>query len=195
MAASRIIPVVILLAACGCARHTRPIVPPAEMTPVEKDFQAVWDASCETLSAYRFTVDRHDRRAGLITTEPTASRHFFEWWRRDKATAAGALENSIQPIYRQVSIQIRKTDEGKYHPVVSITVSRLLSGGRGASDIMIPYKQDTNRKKKEDRLVLGVGSSDGAAKNSDKHSPDDDVLARRIAKDIQRLADRKRAGR
>ena len=74
---------------------------------------ALEDAGREVLLLYRFTINQRDRRAGLITTNPTASRHFFEWWRRDKATASGALENSVQPIYREVSVEIRKTDEGK----------------------------------------------------------------------------------
>lgn len=193
MALFRIIPVVILLAACGCARHTRPIVPPRELTPAEKNFQAVWDAGNEVLSSYRYTVDRRDRRAGLITTKPMASRHFFEWWRRDKASASGALENSVQPIYREVSVQISKTDKGKYHPVVSVTVSRLLLD-RSSNRVLSSYELVTTPSRKE-RLILGVGSSDGTGGDSDKHSPDDDILAEKIAKEISRLADRKRTGR
>ena len=175
------IPVVMLLAACGCfAMHTSPIVPPVEMGPAEKEFQIVWDAASEALVSYRFTVDHRDRRAGLITTDPMGSRHFFEWWRRDKVTASGALENTVQPMYRVVSVHIRKTDQGKYDPVVSITVSRLLP-----KHII---------KKKEEYLIIGVGSSDGSSKGSGKHSPGDDILAGKIADDIRRIADQKRAG-
>ena len=194
MAVFRIISVAILLAACGCAWHTRPIVSPAEMTPTEKNFQAVWDASCEVLLSYRFTVDRRDRRAGLITTESMASRHFFEWWRRDKTTAAGALENTVQPIYREVSVQIRKTDEGKYHPVVSVTVSRLLSDEDSSRPILEPYERVTTPIR-YDRLIIGVGSSDKIRRGSGKYSPGDEVLAGKIAEDILRLADRKLAGK
>ena len=194
MALFRIIPVAILLAACGCAQHTTPIVPPTELTPAEKNFQAVWDASNEVLSSYRYPVARRARRAGLITTKPMASRHFFEWWRRDKASASGALENSVQPIYREVSVQISRTDKGKYHPVVSVTVSRLLLGGRNSNRILSTYDLVTTPSRKE-RLILGVGSSEGTGGDSGKHSPDDDILAGKIAKDISSLAERKRAGR
>ena len=192
MAVFRIIPVAILLAACGCAQHTRPIVSPVEMTPTERNFQAVWDASREVLSSYRFTVNRRDRRAGLITTEPMASRHFFEWWRRDKATASGALENSIQPIYREVSVQIRKTDKGKYYPVVSVTVSRLLTNS--SSDRVLSSYELVTTPRRQDRLVIGVASSDSTRGDSGKHSPGDEVLTGKIAEDIRRLADEKRAG-
>ena len=44
------------------------------------------------------------------------------------------------------------------------------------------------------RLILGVGSSDGSSKASGKHSPDYDILARKIAEDIRNLADQKRRG-
>ena len=195
MAVFRIVSVTILLAACGCARHTRPIVPPRELTPGEKNFQAVWDAGCEVLSSYRYTVDRRDRRAGLITTKPMASKHFFEWWRRDKVTASGALENSVQPIYREVSVQIRKTDEGKYDPVVSVTVSRLLSGGSSSNRTLAPYERVTTTPTRRDRLVIGVGRSDNTRGEPGKHSPGDEILAGKIAEDIRRLADRKLAGR
>jgi hypothetical protein len=125
----RMIPVLLLLAGCSHAMHTQPIVVPKEMSPDEKNFQAVWDASSETLVSYRFSVNLRDRRAGLITTEPMVGKHFFELWRRDKVTSSGALENSVQPIYREVSVRIKKTKDGKYDPVVSIVVSRLLSKG------------------------------------------------------------------
>jgi hypothetical protein len=180
MAILRMIPVVMLLAMCGCfAMHTRPIVQPAEMSPAEKGFQAVWDATNETLNTYRYTVNQRDRRYGRITTDPLGSRHFFEWWRRDKATATGAWENSVQPIYRVVAVDIRKTGEGEYNPVVTITVSRLLT--KNVSD-------------RESHLTLAVGRSEGAAKDSEKRSFGDDALARRIANDIKSLAHQKLEG-
>ena len=194
MAVLRIISVAILLAACGCASHTRPIVPPAEMTRSEKNFQAVWDAGRDVLVWYRFTVNQRDRRAGLITTEPMASRHFFEWWRRDKATASGALENTLQPIYREVSVEIRKTDDGKYDPVVSVTVSRLLSDRGGSNRILSSYELVTAPERR-DRLVLGVASSDNTRKDPGKYSPADAILAKKIAADIRRLAEQKLAGK
>ena len=193
MAVFRIIPVAILLAVCGCVSYTRPIVPPAEMTRSEKNFQAVWDAGREVLRSYRFTVNHRDRRAGLMTTDPMGGRHFFEWWRRDKATATGALENSVQPMYRVVSLQIRKTDEGKYDPVVSVTVSRLLSGGSGGNRFLTTYKL-VPAPNPEDLLIVAVASSDKTRGDSDGHRPGDAIFAEKIAEDIRRLAARKLAG-
>jgi hypothetical protein len=204
MAILRMIPVVMLLAMCGCfAMHTTPIVQPAEMGPAEKGFQAVWDATNETLNTYRFTVNQRSRRYGRITTDPLGAKHFFEWWRRDKATATGALENSVQPIYRVVAVDIRKTGEGEYKPVVTITVSRLLAredSGREAREVFNrKAKKDSDREAnevsdQEKYITLAIGRSEGAAKDSEKRSFGDDALARRIANDIKSLAHQKLEG-
>ena len=196
MAILRMIPVVMLLAMCGCyAMHTTPIVQPAEMGPAEKGFQAVWDAANETLNTYRYTVNQRNRRYGRITTDRLGGRHFFEWWRRDKATATGALENSVQPIYRVVAVDIRKTGEGEYKPVVTITVSRLLEkevSGRKAKKVSErEAKEITDR---EGYMTLAIGRSEGDVKDTEKRSFDDDALARRIANDIKSLAHQKLGG-
>lgn len=192
MAALRIISVLVLLASCGCAMHTRPIVSPAKLTPVERNFQAVWDASCEVLRSYRFTVNQRDRRAGVIGTAPMAGKHFFEWWRRDQLTASGALENTVQPVYRDASVQINETEKGQYAPVVTVTVSRLM------------FKDDSERKisiyemaatpSARDRWVIGVGCSDKTRPNPTRHSPGDEDFAREIAEGIRLLAKKKLTG-
>ena len=191
---SRIISVAILLAIGGCARHTTPLVPAAELTADEQKFQAVWDAGSEVLKSYRFDINKTNRRAGLITTSPMASRHFFEFWRRDVVTASGALENSVQPMYREVAVRIRKTGEGKYAPVVTVTASRLLTatGGFYRSG-REPYEK-VKAPTREERLIMSEGSSDGSLKDSDKHSPGDDMLAEKLAEDIRTLAAKKRKG-
>lgn len=175
--------------------HTRPIVPPSAMTPVEKNFQSVWDATSEVLVDYRFTVDQRNRRAGLITSHPLASRHFFELWRRDKVTASGALENTVQPIYRTVSVRILKEAGGSYHPVVTVTVSRLLSEPGQPEYVWTSYEHVMTASKKQEHLVIGVGSSDDSRKSAGKRSPGDDLLAKRIADDIRTLAHQKRSAR
>ncbi|MCP4378522.1 MAG: hypothetical protein GY794_20395 [bacterium] len=183
----------VLLTACGCARYTTPIVAPTKMTPVEKRFQEIWDASAEVLLSYRFTIDRRDRRSGVMTIAPTASKHFFEWWRRDKTDATGALENSVQPMYREVTVQIRKAGEGKYRPVVSVIVSRLLSERSSANRHLSSY-QLVSTPDRRDRLVVGLANSEKSRKGMEKYSPGDEILARKIADDIQRLSDQKRTG-
>ena len=199
MAFSRIIPVMMLLTACGCGRalHTRPIVSPVPLTADEQRFQNVWDSVSEVLVSYRFKIDQLDRRGGTITTLPLAGRHFFEWWRRDKVTVAGALENTVQPLSRTATVRIIKKSDGQYDPVVTIEVSRLLSP---PGQIKHPHPTDPDtvgrrrKEKKREYMVIAVGTSDDSAVDSVKRSPNDDMLAKRIADDIRTLTFQKRSG-
>ena len=189
-----------LVIACGCssAKYTTPIVQPDTLTPIEKNFQAVWDASSDVLIDYRFSIDRLDRRAGIISTDPQASKHFFELWRRDKTTRKGALENTVQPLYRVASVKITKGDDGNYSPCVTIFVSREEGMGNANPSYGLPQRSEDRSPSSgltgaEDAVVIGVGCSDHSGKVT-KSSPDDDLLAKQIAEDIRQLA-RQKLGR
>jgi len=118
----------VLAAGClasGCA-YTTPIGPAVKMTPAQRNFQAVWDASRDVLRKYNFTLDRQDRRAGVITTLPMIGRQWFEFWRRDAAGSFSKTEGSIQTIYRAVRVRIMpaKAGERTFHPVVEVIAFR-----------------------------------------------------------------------
>ncbi|MGC9454665.1 MAG: hypothetical protein ACP5HU_07355 [Phycisphaerae bacterium] len=113
----------VVLLSAGCAKHTEPIVPADEMHPGEPEFLAMWDATKEVLRDYRFELDRQDRRAGVITTEPLLGRHGMEFWRKDAATREAVCEGTLQTIYRTATVEIVPED-GEYRPVVRVNVSR-----------------------------------------------------------------------
>ena len=100
------------LSLTGCLRYTVPVGPYQELTPAERNFQAVWNASLEVLRRYNFTVDRQDRRAGEISTLPMTGRHWFEFWRHDAATPADVAEGTAQTVYRAAKVVIRPTAPG-----------------------------------------------------------------------------------
>jgi len=108
-------------AACGCAGWATPAARGPQLSPQEASFQAVWDASLEVLRRYGFAVDRRDRRAGLITTEPMTGRQFFEFWRRDAATRVDLAESTLQTIYRQAQVTI---EPETFHPTVEVRTFR-----------------------------------------------------------------------
>jgi hypothetical protein len=119
-----------LAAACGCAQHTEPVVPEPPKTPAERRFEAVWQASIQTLREHRFVVDRQDRRAGVVTTYPMVGQHWFEFWRQDAASAADLAESTLQTIYRRATVTIRRREPDdpnnppRYRPVVEVTTAR-----------------------------------------------------------------------
>jgi len=94
----------------GCrVDYTTPTAPARAVSPAEKNFDAVWQASRQTLRKYHFRLDRQDRRAGVLTTEPLTGMHFFEFWRKDAARPADYSESTLQTIYRTATVTIRPT--------------------------------------------------------------------------------------
>ncbi|MCK4602216.1 MAG: hypothetical protein KAU28_07105 [Phycisphaerae bacterium] len=115
---------VVALSACSCRNYSTPVVR-REPTPAERNFEALWQASQEVLGEYYFTLDRLDRRAGVITTEPITGKHFFEFWRHDAAGNFDLAEGTIQTIYRIAKVTIRPVAGGAaYQAAVEIRVER-----------------------------------------------------------------------
>ena len=116
--------VVFLLALTGCGSRMGP--QPSASVVGDENFLALWDAAMEVLREHRFVIDRADKRAGVITTFPMVSRQWFEFWRSDAVTARDVLESSLQTIYRQVTVRIRRKspDSPYYSASVSVSVSR-----------------------------------------------------------------------
>ncbi len=74
----------------------------------------LWEAVQETLRRGRFPLDRVDRAAGVITTVPENSQHFFEFWRHDVDTPRDAWEATLNPMRRWVEVSLPRTDEGTW---------------------------------------------------------------------------------
>lgn len=58
------------------------------------------------LKDMRFTIEKADADNGFIKTKPLRGAQFFEFWRRDNASAAGAAESNIQSLQRTVELNI-----------------------------------------------------------------------------------------
>lgn len=66
----------------------------------------VWEAAQETLRRQGYKLDRVDREAGVITTLPETSKHFFEFWRHDVDTRADFWEATFIPMRRWIEVTI-----------------------------------------------------------------------------------------
>ncbi len=107
--------------------------------PMMQDF-AVADQSelnelletCENvLRDQGFRIDRVDRRAGVLTTHPETSKHFFEVWRKDVATGYDLWESSLNTIRRTVEIQTEPDlVKGETHMTVTVKRERLSAPDR-----------------------------------------------------------------
>ncbi len=91
----------------------------------------LWEAAKETLRRHELSLDRVDRRAGVITTMPEASQHFFEIWRHDVDTDVDFWEATLNPIRRWAEVRIDRGDEGTWQGIeVMVHKERLSSPDR-----------------------------------------------------------------
>lgn len=65
----------------------------------------LWNAAREVLRDHRFTLDRVDRRRGVITTMPETSQGIGEFWRSDVATREDLWESTLNAIRRKATIR------------------------------------------------------------------------------------------
>ena len=90
---------------------------PVSVSEPSEDADQLWEAVQETLRRGRFQLDRIDRQAGVITTMPEASQHFFEFWRHDVDTQRDRWEATLNPMRRWVEVSLTRADEGPWtHP-------------------------------------------------------------------------------
>lgn len=94
--------------AAGCQRPFAAVsASPQAMTLADAaSADRAFEAAAEVLRRHRFRIDRMDRRQGIITTYPETSQQFFEFWRRDVATARDWLDASVNPVRRRVEVRL-----------------------------------------------------------------------------------------
>jgi hypothetical protein len=87
----------------------------------------LWEAVQETLRRGRFQIDRVDRAAGVVTTLPEASQHFFELWRHDVDTTRDAWEATLNPMRRWVEVSLTRADDGPWTQLAVVVHKERLS--------------------------------------------------------------------
>jgi hypothetical protein len=124
-----------LACTAGCEPgYTHKLVPDQKLTPVERNYQAVWDAACRVLDDYYFKLDRQDRRAGVITTYPLTGKQWFEFWRKDAVGDEELLENALHTIYRVVKVRITPTADDASRFIASVEVEVFRSNRANPSE-------------------------------------------------------------
>ncbi|MFW6154751.1 MAG: hypothetical protein ACOC95_06000 [Planctomycetota bacterium] len=113
-----------LVALGGCA----PVPPRAASEPpiaaTAADYRTLIEAAERTLRDYFFTIDRIDRRDGIIETLPLTGMSWCEPWRRDGATQWDISESTLQTIYRRARVRIVRSADDTYSLRVRVDVSR-----------------------------------------------------------------------
>jgi hypothetical protein len=199
----------IVAVAAGCVQYTTPPLttePEKELTASEKNFQVLWLASQDVLRKYNFVIDRHDRRAGIMTTKPLTGQQFFEPWRKDAATQWDLWDGSIKTVHRSVTVHIQaKGPQAQwYEPVVEVTVSKpnaprqqLRSAGEAYGMFILPTEEESENQ----HSILGyVNPPENAAQQEEQEHPKpeqllrkDEPLAKKLTEEIAAVAARRLA--
>lgn len=94
----------------------------------------LWNAAREVLRDHRFTLDRVDRRRGVITTMPETSQGVGEFWRSDVATREDLWESTLNAMRRTVTIRFVGADpDDAAGASAGSSATRELPGGGAAS--------------------------------------------------------------
>jgi hypothetical protein len=88
---------------------------------------ALWNSTQDVLRRHGYSPDRVDRVAGVMTTFPVTSQHWFEIWRNDVATFRDAMESSMNPIRRWVEVTFAKGDDEAWSEVAVVVHKERLS--------------------------------------------------------------------
>jgi len=104
---------------------------PVSVAEPSEDADQLWEAVQETLRRGRFQIDRVDRPAGIVTTLPEASQHFFEFWRHDVDTQRDAWEATLNSMRRWVEVSLTREGDGPWTQLaVVVHKERLTSPDR-----------------------------------------------------------------
>jgi len=108
----------------GCQQPIQPEGPSATQL-TGADFEQLWQTGLEVLRRYNFRPDRQDRRAGVITTHPTTSAQWFEFWRPEVGGDFQAAEANLHTVRRQATVHIRPAaEQGQIYVSTQVDVYR-----------------------------------------------------------------------
>jgi hypothetical protein len=106
----------------GCQRPTQPQAQTAAPIPGD-DLEPIWNATLAVLRKHGFQPDRQDRAQGVISTLPTTSMQWGEFWRQDVADSYSFAEASLHTIQRRATV--RFIHEKNWTVEVQVDVYRL----------------------------------------------------------------------
>ncbi len=133
------------LIGCESANHVAPVSLPTTQTATDIDpqlaepaywyalpaphqtradgFDELWDAADSVSRDLLFKIDRQDRRAGVLTTDPLISAQWFEPWRRDVQSIDTLADSSVATIRRTIRYEFQKQADA-YVVVPKVLIER-----------------------------------------------------------------------
>ena len=176
---SRLISLVLVFLALAVGNQgcSEPIAAAPEPLLIQAEVDQIWQLCQAELKKRGFTLDRVDRRSGIIQTYPLTSRQWFEFWRQDVVTDRDLAESSLHTVRRSVSIAVSAAPEDRHRLQCRVAVERLsaplelTSGQVRVRDIFaqsagrIPTPQVSEKRKKHPPRWLPIGQDHALEKD------------------------------
>ena len=159
----------------GC--HTSPRGDVA-FTVADGSFEETFSAARSVLRDYRFTLDRVDAQAGVITSTPQASAGIIAPWESTQSSASEEIEDLLHQQSRRVRVEFF---DNNTKGVVTVAVERTQLSNLRPSQI-VGLTTQAYDPQAEARGQAGVYQVVVRR---------DDDLAKRIARDIEKVAVKK----
>jgi len=99
--------VIFLLAGCGGNGRFETI---ERICVPEAGKGTAFETAQQVLGEMRFRIDKADRGAGYIKTQPLEAGQFFEFWRSDNVGGENNLEANLHSLRRVAELQMNETD-------------------------------------------------------------------------------------
>ncbi len=96
----------------GCSSQQVAVATPEPLSVAGANKTRVMSVAEDVLTQMRFTVEKADTEKGYIRTRPLRGGQFFEFWRKDNASAAQFAEANLHSIQRTVELNITESDVG-----------------------------------------------------------------------------------
>ncbi len=118
----------------GCQAPERAVGPTTEDVPIA-DYEAFVDNALTVLREHDLQPEVIDRSIGLIRSEPTTSKQWFEFWRGDAPGGYQTLESSLHTIRRTVTVTVAAPEtssvsDGRYAVGVEVQKERFSQAQR-----------------------------------------------------------------
>ena len=126
----------------GCASAKKPAQFKSGPVTIEADADRLWQVSQDQVKKTGFTLDKLDRRSGVIQTFPLTSKQWFEFWCHDVVTFDDLAVSSLQSIRRIVIIEFEPLNEKQFKVNCKVSIEKLAgnpavrSGQVHAGDIL-----------------------------------------------------------
>jgi hypothetical protein len=97
---------------------------PGVVMVADADYDALWNACCETAQSYLFVLDRQDYRRGLLTTKSMISMQIFEPWRRDAGSMDQVVRSTLASTRRTVRFEFSRGADGAFTVTPKVLVEQ-----------------------------------------------------------------------